>query len=78
MTIWTRLDRQMWDWDLNWSIQKMSYKINEYIHHLDSRIGGTDLLFLAHFGAPPVSGAKEIDTLEKKSLYCNDLSKKRP
>jgi len=33
---------------------------------------------LVHFGAPPVSGAKEIDKVDKNSLHCNELSKKRP
>jgi hypothetical protein len=33
---------------------------------------------LAHFGAPPVSGAKEIDKANKKSLYYQDLRKERP
>ena len=33
---------------------------------------------LMHFGAPPISGAREIDKVEKKSLYCNDLEKSRP
>jgi hypothetical protein len=33
---------------------------------------------LVHFGAPPIFGAKEFDRVIKKSLYCNDLSKKRP
>jgi hypothetical protein len=45
---------------------------------LNSKIGSSDALFLAHFGVPPVSGAKEIDRVNKKSLYCNELSKKRP
>jgi hypothetical protein len=53
-------------------------KMDEYIHHLDSGIGSSDALFLAHFGAPPISGAKEIDKGNKKSLYYHDLSKKRP
>jgi hypothetical protein len=53
-------------------------KMYEYIHHLDSGIGGTDAFFLAHFGAPPVSEAKGIDKGNKKSLYYQDLSKKRP
>jgi len=55
----------------------MGYIIYEYIHHLDSRIGGTDALFLAHFGAPPIFRAKEFDRVSRKSLYCNDLSKKQ-
>ncbi len=55
----------------------MSYNMNQYTHHLDSRIGGSDVLFLAHFGAPLISGAKEFDRISKKSLYCNDLSKKQ-
>lgn len=33
---------------------------------------------LVHFGAPPVSGAKPIDNVYEKSLYYQDLSKKRP
>ncbi len=33
---------------------------------------------LLHFGAPPVSEAKEIDRVDKKSLYYHDLSKERP
>jgi hypothetical protein len=33
---------------------------------------------LAHFGAPPISEAKEIDNICEKSLYYQDLSKKRP
>jgi len=53
-------------------------KMDEYIHHFGSGIGGADALFLVHFGAPPVSGAKEIDKANKKSLYYQDLSKKRP
>ena len=53
-------------------------EMDEYIHHLDGRIGSSESLFLAHFGAPPISRAKEIDRGEKKSLYCNDLEKKRP
>jgi hypothetical protein len=36
------------------------------------------ILFLAHFGAPPIFGAKEIDRVSKKSLYYRDLSDKRP
>lgn len=55
----------------------MGYKMNEYIHHLDSKIGRSEGIFLAHFGAPPVSGAKEFDRVSRKSLYCNDLSKKQ-
>jgi hypothetical protein len=35
--------------------------MDEYIHHLDSKTGRSELIFLVHFGAPPVSGAKEID-----------------
>jgi hypothetical protein len=50
----------------------------KYIHHLDTTISGSELIFLAHFGAPPIFGAKEFDTLEKKSLYYQDLSKERP
>jgi hypothetical protein len=57
--------------------RKWVMKMYEYIHDLDSRIGGTDALFLAHFGAPPVFGAKEFDRVSRKSLYCNDLSKKQ-
>jgi hypothetical protein len=45
---------------------------------LDSRIGSSDVLFLVHFGAPPVSGAKEIDKKDEKSLYYQDLRQKRP
>ena len=33
---------------------------------------------LVHFGAPPISEVKEIDKANKKSLYYQDLSKKRP
>ena len=51
----------------------MSYRMNEYIHHSDSKIGVSDALFLAHFGAPAISGAKEIDKADRKSLYCHDL-----
>jgi hypothetical protein len=29
-----------------------------------------------HFGVQAVSGAKEIDKANEKSLYCNDLSSK--
>jgi hypothetical protein len=46
-------------------------KMNEYTHHLDSKISRSESLFLAHFGTPPVSGAKEIDRFSKKSLYYN-------
>lgn len=60
------------------SIQEMSYKMNGHIHNLDSKIGSSVALFLAHFGAPPIFGAKEFDTIEKKSLYCNELRKERP
>jgi len=60
------------------SIQEMSYKMNEYIHHLDSRIANLEALFLAHFGALAVFRAKGIDRVTKKSLYYQDLSKKRP
>jgi hypothetical protein len=56
----------------------MSYNMNQYTHHLDSKIGGSDPLFLAHFGAPPASEAKGIDRVDKKSLYYHDLSKERP
>ena len=52
--------------------------MNEYIHHLDSKIGRSELIFLAHFGAPPIFEVKEIDKGNKKSLYYKDLSKKRP
>ncbi|MDH4238872.1 MAG: hypothetical protein OEW48_04860 [Phycisphaerae bacterium] len=53
-------------------------KIDEYTHHLDSKIGRSEGIFLAHFGAPPISGSNEIDKVNKKSLYYNDLSKERP
>jgi hypothetical protein len=33
---------------------------------LDSKIGHTDVLFLAHFGAPPISGLKQFDKTIKK------------
>ena len=52
--------------------------MDEYIHHLDSKIGRSEGIFLAYFGALPVFGAKEIDKGNKKSLYYQDLSKKRP
>jgi hypothetical protein len=48
------------------------------MHHSDSKIACSDVLFLAHFGAPAISGAKEIDKVNKKSLYYQDLSKERP
>jgi len=53
-------------------------EMDEYTHHLDSRISRPESLFLAHFGAPAISGAKEIDRVDKKSLYCHDLEYKRP
>jgi len=53
-------------------------EMDEYIRHLNSGIGGADVLFLVHFGAPPISEAKEIDKQCRKSLYYQDLSKKRP
>jgi hypothetical protein len=56
----------------------MSYNMDQYIHHLDSKIDSADPLFLVHFGAPPISGAKEFDRVSKKSLYYQDLSKERP
>ncbi len=62
----------------NWSIQEMDHRINEYIHHLDSKIGRSDVLFLAHFGAPSIFEAKEIDKPNRKSLYYRDLRKERP
>jgi len=52
--------------------------MDEYTHHLDSEIGRSELMFLARFGAPPIFGAKDFDRVNKKSLYCNELSKKRP
>ncbi|MHC4543495.1 MAG: hypothetical protein ACYSYL_03055 [Planctomycetota bacterium] len=52
--------------------------MDEYIYYMDGRICCSDALFLVHFGAPPVSGAKEFDRFSKKSLYCNDLRKERP
>lgn len=33
---------------------------------------------LVHFGAHPYSQAKEIDKINRKSLYCKDLKDKRP
>ena len=62
----------------SWLIQEMDYRMDEYIHHLDSEIGRSESIILAHFGAPPVSRAKEIDNVEKKSLYCNNLRQERP
>ena len=52
--------------------------MDEYIHNLDSEIGRSEFIILAHFGAVPIFGAKEIDRIIKKSLYYRDLSKKRP
>ena len=52
--------------------------MDAYIHHLDSKTSRLHALFLVHFGAPPISEAKEIDKIYKKSLYYRDLSKKRP
>ena len=52
--------------------------MDEYTHHLDSKISRSESLFGVHFGAPPVSGAKEIDRVDKKSLYYRDLEYKRP
>jgi hypothetical protein len=43
-----------------------------------SGIDGSDTRFLAHFGAPPIFGAEEIDRANKKSLYYQDLRKERP
>ena len=50
----------------------------QFVRHLNSEIGGTDVLFLAQFGAPALFGAKQFDKQRRKSLYCRDLSKKRP
>jgi hypothetical protein len=50
----------------------------QYAHHLNSEIGSSDALFLAHFGAPPVFGAKQFDKQSRKSLYYQDLRKERP
>jgi len=33
---------------------------------------------LVHFDAPPISGAKEFDKKDEKSLYYQDLRKERP
>ncbi len=33
---------------------------------------------LVHFGAPPFSAGKEIDRVNRKSLYYNELRKERP
>jgi len=52
--------------------------MDEYIHHLDRKIGRSECIFLAHFGAPPISGAKEIDKVDEKSLYYQELRKERP
>jgi len=52
--------------------------MNEFIHHLDSRIGRLDVILLVHFGAPPVLGANEIDNINRKSLHYNELRKERP
>jgi hypothetical protein len=52
--------------------------MDEYIHNFGSGIGSADALFLAHFGAPALFAAKEIDKENKKSLYYQDLRKKRP
>jgi hypothetical protein len=38
----------------------------------------SDLLFSDHFRSPLVLGAKEIDKVDKKSLYYRDLRQKRP
>ena len=53
-------------------------KTAEYTHHLNSGVGGADVLFLVHFGAPPVLGANEIDNINRKSLHYNELRKERP
>jgi len=50
----------------------------QYIHHFDSETGGADALFLVHFGAPPLAGAKQFDKQCRKSLYYQDLRKERP
>ena len=48
------------------------------MYHLDSRIGRSEFIFSAYYGAPPVSGANEIDRVNRKSLHYQDLSKERP
>jgi hypothetical protein len=48
--------------------------MDEYTHHLDSKISRLESLFPVHFGAPPVSVTKEIDKTGKKSLYYRNLS----
>jgi hypothetical protein len=58
--------------------QEMDYRMDEYIHHLDNGISRSQFITLVHFGAPPISGAKEADKVDKTSLYYHDLSKKRP
>jgi hypothetical protein len=52
--------------------------MDENIHHLNSGMSSSNVLFLAHFGASPIFEVKEFDTIEKKSLYCNELRKERP
>jgi hypothetical protein len=53
-------------------------KMYEYIHHLDSRIGRSEIIFLVRFGARSFSQTELLDKGNKKSLYYKDLSKKRP
>ena len=47
------------------SCDYLEMKRGQYIHHLNSGIGRSDVLSLVHFGAPPISEVKEIGKADK-------------
>ncbi len=52
--------------------------MDEYIHYFDSRMSRSEFIILVHFGAPPFFAGKEIDKVNRKSLYYNELRNERP
>ncbi len=60
------------------SCDYLEMETGQYVHNLNNKIVSSDALFLVHFGALHISGAKQFDKRCRKSLYCHDLSKKRP